>query len=90
MMPTELTPSQRAHLKALKEWCKWVRIDGYDLADRIVVSRQDKKGYARYSIRPDGSGCDVIEPIVEFTEEDLYEFRGEDFHYMTNLTGINA
>lgn len=84
----DFTASQMAHLKALKEMCKSMHVDGYDLANRIVVTRTDRRGTVQYSIRQDGSGTQPVEPIVQFTIDDLYELPNEQYHTLVVLTGV--
>lgn len=72
--PDRLTHAQISHVRELIRYAKEVSIEGYDLANYLVVRRVDKNGSKRYSIRPDGSGRPVLEPCLEFTDLDLFNF----------------
>jgi hypothetical protein len=74
--PRELTLGQIGHIQELVKdlGTHNVEVLGYDLPNYLVIGRTDAKGYKRYSIRPDGSGRNVIEPVLQFTDDDLAEF----------------
>lgn len=84
--PTRLSPGQWGHIAELKKYAKSVYVDGYDLANALVVTRTDAKGTAQYAIREDGSGRPPIQPVVPFTIEDLYEFPERHYNLIQPLT----
>lgn len=83
--PSGFSSSQRAHLKALERACPGlVRIVGYDLANRLVVRRQDRIEET-YAIKASGEGTDPIDPVLEFTIEDAYLMHGYDYGLLVRL-----